>query len=76
MQRGVYSSKDLVALYLERIAAVDQQGLKLNAVIEINPDALSIAAALDDERNAGRYRGPLHGIPFLVKDNIDTGDKM
>lgn len=76
MQRGVYSSKDLVALYLERIRTIDQAGPMLNSVIEINPDALSIATALDEERKAGRYRGPLHGIPFLVKDNIDTGDKM
>lgn len=76
MQRGVYSSKELVAMYLERIHAIDQKGPELRSVIEINPDALSIATALDEERKAGRYRGPLHGIPFLVKDNIDTGDQM
>lgn len=76
MRRGVYSSKDLVQYYINRIRAIDQQGPELNSVIEINPDALSIAMALDDERKAGRERGPLHGIPFLLKDNIDTADKM
>lgn len=76
MQRGLYTSEDLVELYLGRISAIDQQGFHLNSVIEINPDAVSIATALDQERKAGRIRGPLHGIPFLVKDNINTGDKM
>ena len=76
MTRGLFSSRDLVEMYLTRIAAIDQRGPSLRSVIEVNPDALSIAAALDAERKAGQYRGMLHGIPFLVKDNIDTGDKM
>jgi amidase len=76
MQEGEYTSKKIVELYLERIAAVDKSGPKLNSVIEVNPDAVSIAEALDEERKQGKVRGPLHGIPILIKDNIDTGDKM
>jgi amidase len=76
MQSGQYSSKSICQSYLDRIKAIDKDGPKLNSVIEINPDALSIAAALDDERKAGKVRGPLHGIPVLIKDNIDTADKM
>ncbi len=71
-----YTSRRLCQDYLTRIAQLDQQGPKLNAVIELNPDALSIADTLDKERKAGKLRGPLHGIPILIKDNIDTGDKM
>jgi amidase len=62
--------------YLERISAIDRSGPRLGAVIEVNPDALKIAESLDAERAGGRVRGPLHGIPVLVKDNIDTGDRM
>src|SRR3954467_6041739 len=62
--------------YLDRIDDIDKHGPAINAVIEINPDALSIAAALDNARKAGRLRGPLHGIPVLIKDNIDTHDRM
>jgi amidase len=62
--------------YLERIAALDRQGPELRSIIELNPDALQIAAALDAERAAGTLRGPLHGMPIVVKDNIATGDKM
>ncbi len=76
MKAGEYTSASLTKLYLDRIQAIDKQGPKLNSVIEINPDAMNIAEAMDTERKAGKSRGPLHGIPILVKDNIDTGDKM
>ncbi|MFN7934667.1 MAG: amidase [Bryobacteraceae bacterium] len=75
-QSGRFTARRLTQLYLERIAAIDQRGPALRSVIEINPDALSIADSLDKERKSGRVRGPLHGIPILVKDNIDTGDRM
>src|SRR4030095_11008689 len=73
---GKYSSEQITKLYLDRIEAIDKKGPMLSAVIEINPDAMSIAKAMDDERKAGKTRGPLHGIPVLIKDNIDTADKM
>jgi len=76
MASGKYSSQQLTQLYLDRINAIDKKGPVLNSVIEINPDALTIAKSLDDERKNGKTRGPLHGIPILIKDNIDTGDKM
>jgi amidase len=76
MAAGRYTSRRLVELYAERITAVDRNGPTLRSVIELNPDALSIADALDAERKSGRVRGPLHGIPVLIKDNIDTGDRM
>jgi amidase len=76
MAAGRYTSRRLVDLYLERIRALDQTGPTLRAVIELNPDARAIADRLDAERRAGRVRGPLHGIPVLVKDNIDTADAM
>jgi amidase len=76
MRAGKLSSHALVSQYLARIAAIDKAGPRLNSVIELNPDALSIAASLDRERVAGKLRGPLHGIPVLLKDNIATGDKM
>lgn len=76
MQAGIYTSKQITRLYLDRINAIDKNGPKLNAVIEINPDALAIAEQADRERKAGKVRGPMHGIPILIKDNIDTGDKM
>ncbi len=76
MSSGKYTSRSLVKRYLDRIDDIDKQGPKLNSVIETNPDALTIAEALDRERKAGRVRGPLHGIPILIKDNIDTADKM
>ncbi|MEO6232760.1 MAG: amidase [Ferruginibacter sp.] len=76
MKAGKYDAVRLTQLYLDRIAAIDKSGPNLNAVIELNPDALSIAKALDEERKAGKIRGPLHGIPVLIKDNIDTADKM
>ncbi len=66
----------LVESYLARIEAIDRAGPRLNSVIEVNPDALEVAAALDRERAERGPRGPLHGIPILIKDNIDTADKM
>lgn len=76
MQKGELTSKKLCQLYLDRIADIDRRGPLLNSVIELNPDALTIADNLDKDRAAGQIRGPLHGIPVLIKDNIDTGDKM
>jgi amidase len=76
MKAGTDSAKSLVAKYRERIAALDQKGPMLRAVLELNPDADDIAGKLDAERAAGKLRGPLHGVPILIKDNIDTGDKM
>ncbi len=76
MKSGEYTSQSITEMYLQRIAAIDKNGPALNAIIELNPDALEIAARMDIERKAGKIRGPLHGIPILVKDNINTGDKM
>ncbi len=76
LQSGKSTSRILCQGYLDRIAQFDKAGPKLNAVIELNPDALKIADALDKERKTGKLRGPLHGIPILLKDNIDTGDQM
>lgn len=72
MQKGELASRDLTQAYLERIAAIDKRGPALNSVIELNPKALDEAAALDAERKAGKVRGPMHGIPVLLKDNIDA----
>ncbi|WP_347160146.1 amidase [Pontibacter chitinilyticus] len=76
MQSGQLTSEAITKLYLDRIKAIDQNGPKINSVIEVNPDAVSIAEQMDKERKSGRIRGPLHGIPVLIKDNIDTADKM
>ncbi len=76
MQDGTYTAKSLAELYLKRIEAIDKKGPALNSVIEINPDAINIAENMDRERKEGKVRGPMHGIPVLIKDNIDTGDKM
>lgn len=76
MQTGKLTSRALAEKYLARIEVVDKHGPAVNAIIELNPDALSIAAALDEERRTKGPRGPLHGIPILLKDNIDTADKM
>lgn len=76
MASGQTTARAVTQGYLERIEALDRNGPRVNAVIEINPEALAIAEALDAERAAGKLRGPLHGIPVLLKDNIDTGDRM
>ena len=76
MTAGKASSADLVQAYLKRIAAMDRKGPSLRAVIVTNPDALAQAKALDAERRAGHVRGPLHGIPVLIKDNVETADPM
>ncbi len=76
MNSGKYTSEEITKLYLDRIDAIDKNGSLLNSVIEINPDAISIAKTMDEERKAGKIRGPVHGIPVLIKDNINTADKM
>ncbi|MCC6317526.1 MAG: amidase [Gemmatimonadaceae bacterium] len=76
MGSGKYTSGRLVELYLERIEQVDRTGPAINSVIERNPEAAAIAEGLDRERKDGNVRGPLHGIPVLLKDNIDTADRM
>ena len=76
MKSGQLTSAALTAAYRARIAEVDRAGPKLNAIIELNPDALAIAGQMDAERKAGKVRGPLHGIPVLLKDNIATADQM
>ena len=76
MQSGQDTSRSIVDKYLARIDAIDRNGPALHSVIELNPDAQAIAEQLDAERKAGKVRGPLHGIPVLIKDNIDTADKM
>src|SRR5215831_8332190 len=76
MQSGQDSSRSLVEKYARRIEELDRQGPSLRAVLEVNPDAPAIAEALDAERRAGKVRGPLHGIPVLLKDNIGTADRM
>lgn len=73
---GRLSAEKLAQDHLARIAEVDRAGPKLNSIIELNPDALKLARELDAERRAGRVRGPLHGLPVLLKDNIATGDRM
>lgn len=76
MKGGKLTSRGITQTYLRRIAAMDRQGPTLRAVLETNPDALQIADQLDRERKQGKVRGPLHGIPVIIKDNIDTHDKM
>ncbi|HLP16382.1 MAG TPA: amidase [Bacteroidota bacterium] len=76
MERGELTSRQITDLYLKRIDALNKRGVKLNAVIELNPDARMIADQLDAERRQKKVRGPMHGIPILIKDNIDTADRM
>lgn len=71
-----YTIAEVVKVYLDRINDLDRDGPKLNSVIRINPDAIQIANELDEEMAAGKIRGPLHGVPVILKDNIDTHDKM
>src|SRR5437773_996045 len=73
---GRFTARSVAEWYLSRIERLDKKGPAVNTVIEINPDALAIARALDREQAAGAPRGPLHGIPVLLKDNIDTADRM
>jgi amidase len=76
MSKRRLSSTELVEFYLARIRALDRRGPKVNSVLEVNPDAINIAMALDKERHTKGPRGPLHGIPVILKDNIDTADKL
>jgi amidase len=76
MESGRWTARDITTMYLERIDAIDRQGPELRSVLEVNPDALAIADHLDQERQADGPRGPLHGIPVLLKDNIATSDRM
>ena len=76
MTSGRFTAHSITEKYLERIEAIDKHGPAINSVIEVNPDALSIAKELDKERKQKHLRGPLHGIPVLIKDNIDTSDRM
>jgi amidase len=76
MQSGKFTARSLVEKYSARIEEIDKRGPAINCVIELNPDAVSIADSLDEERKARGPRGLLHGVPVLIKDNIDTADKM
>ena len=76
MASGKYTAHSITRSYLARIEQIDKQGPAINSVIELNPEALAIADTLDNERKAGRLRGPLHGVPVFIKDNIDTHDRM
>lgn len=73
---GTYTITELVQAYINRIEEIDKNGYHLNSIIQINPDALAIAKQLDKELKEGKSRGPMHGIPVVLKDNIDTHDKM
>jgi amidase len=76
MQQGHFTARAVTEMYLGRIDEIDHAGPSLRSIIETNPNALGIAESLDEERKAGRIRGPLHGVPVLVKDVVDTGDRM
>ena len=76
MKSGKFTARSIAQKYLDRIAEIDKQGPAINSVIETNPDALAIADSLDDERRSKGPRGPLHGVPVLIKDNIGTADRM
>src|SRR5208337_3538523 len=76
MKSGRFTARSLVQKYSDRIDEIDKHGPAINSVLELNPDALTIADTLDQERKTKGPRGPLHGIPVLIKDNIDTADRM
>ena len=76
MAAGSLTAERLTNHFLQRIHRIDRSGSRLNSVIELNPEAVAMARALDDERRTKGPRGPLHGVPVLIKDNIDTGDRM
>lgn len=73
---GEFTIQEVVQQYLDRIEAIDKSGPQLNSIIQVNPDAIEIAKTLDKELKAGKFRGPMHGVPIVLKDNIDTHDKM
>jgi len=75
-KNGKFKITDITGIYLDRILEIDKGGPQLNSIIEINPDAMQIASELDSELAAGKSRGPLHGVPVILKDNIDTHDRM
>ena len=75
-KEGTYSIEDITSMYLKRIEKIDVNGPRLNSIIQVNPDAITIAKVLDKELRAGKSRGPMHGIPVVLKDNIDTHDGM
>jgi amidase len=76
MKSGQLTARSIAQKYLARVESIDRKGPHLNSILETNPDALAIAAALDEERKSKGPRGPLHGTPVLIKDNIDTADRM
>ncbi|MEE9436197.1 MAG: amidase family protein, partial [Candidatus Adiutricales bacterium] len=76
MSTGEKSSRAIIESYLDRIRRYDEQGPKINSIIELNPEAITAADSLDKERKEKGPRGPFHGIPILIKANIDTADKM
>ncbi len=76
MARGEITARSITEAYMNRIAEIDAAGPALKSVVEVNPDALAIAGDLDRERKEKGPRGPLHGIPILLKENIDTADRM
>jgi amidase len=76
LQSGKLTTRALTNAYLARIEEIDRRGPRINSIIELNPDAPALAVELDRERKAGKVRGPLHGIPILLKDNIATADRM
>ena len=76
MLSGELTARSITEAYLKRIQEIDKNGPALNSVIELNPDAIAIAEAMDKERKEGKVRSAMHGIPVLIKDNIDTSDKM
>src|SRR5438046_2917049 len=76
MASGQFTAQWITETYLKRIEAIDKNGPSVNSILEVNPDAMEIAESLDRERKEKGARGPLHGVPLLIKDNIDTADKM